>query len=73
MGNDGADDTGEVTGREGDAELGGLAVGVLGRGEDLAVEHVDDVLEEEEFRHCVGDLMQLGLVFCGRDSRNKAD
>ena len=53
---DGADDTGELTGREGDTELGALAVGVLGLGEDVAVEHLDDVLKEEELRHRVGDL-----------------
>lgn len=56
VGHDGADDTGEVTRREGDAELGGLAVRLLGGGEDVAVEHLDDVLEEEELGHCVRDL-----------------
>lgn len=53
---DGTDDTGEVARRESDTELGGLAVRFLGRGEDVAVEHLDDVLEEEELRHRVWDL-----------------
>ena len=53
---DGADDTGEVTGGEGDTELSTLAVGVFGGGEDVAVEKGDDVLEEEELGHGVGDL-----------------
>jgi len=53
---DSADDTGEVTGSEGDAELSSLGVGLLGLGEDVGVEHLDDLLEEEELGHGVGDL-----------------
>ena len=56
VGDDGADDTGEVTGGEGDTELSTLAVGFFGGGEDVAVEEGDDVLEEEELGHGVGDL-----------------
>lgn len=56
VGDDGADDTGEVTRGEGDTELGVLGVRVLGRGEDLGVEELDDLLEEEELGHGVGDL-----------------
>ena len=59
VGDDGADDTGEVAGREGDAELRRLPVRVLRRREDVLVEHADDVLEEEELRHRGGDL-QIG-------------
>ena len=53
---DGADDTGEVAGGEGDTELRRLAVRLLGRGEDVGVEQLDDLLEEEELGHGVGDL-----------------
>lgn len=55
---DSADDTGKVTGGEGDTELRGLAVGIFRRGEHAAVEHLHNVLEEEELRHRVGDLYQ---------------
>ena len=58
VGDDGADDTGDVTGGEGDTELHGLAVGVLGCGEDVLVEEADNVLEEEELGHRIGDLME---------------
>ena len=53
---DRADNTGEVTGGERDTELRRLAVRILWRGEDVAVEEGDDVLEEEELGHGVGDL-----------------
>ena len=43
---DGADDTGEVAGRERDAELRRLRVRVLGLREDVRVEHLGDLLEE---------------------------
>lgn len=56
MGDDGADDTGEVTRREGDTELRALAVLRLGLGEDVRVEQRDDLLEEEELGHGVRDL-----------------
>ena len=56
MRDDGADDTGEVTGSEGDTELGRLAVGLLGRGEDVGVEELNNLLEEVELGHRVGDL-----------------
>ncbi len=56
MGHDGANDTGEVTGGEGDAELSALGVGLLGSSEDVGVEGLDDLLEEEELGHGVGDL-----------------
>ena len=53
---DGADNTCEVSGCKGDAELGALAVCGLGFGEDVCVEERDDLLEEEELGHGVGDL-----------------
>jgi len=56
VGDDGADNTGEVTRGEGDTELGALAVGLLGFSEDVGVEQLDDLLEEEELGHGVGDL-----------------
>ena len=56
VGDYGADDTGEVTGGEGDTELRRLAVCVLGLGEDVGVEELHDVLEEVEFSHGVRDL-----------------
>lgn len=59
MGDDSADDTGEVPGGEGNAELGALAVRVLGGGEDPLVELRDNVLEEEEFGHGVRNLESL--------------
>ena len=45
---DGADNTGEVTRREGDAELGGFAVGVFRCSEDVCVKQLDDLLEEAD-------------------------
>ena len=56
MGDDGANDTGEVTGSECDSELSGLAVGVLRSGEDVRVEELDDLLKEVELGHSVRDL-----------------
>ena len=43
VGNDRADDTSGVTGGEGDAELSGLRVGLLWRGENFAVEELDSL------------------------------
>jgi hypothetical protein len=43
VGDNGADDAGNVAGRERDAELGALAVRVLGLGEDVRVEQLDDL------------------------------
>ena len=56
VGNDGANNTREVTRTEGDSELSGLAVGVLGVGEHVGVEELDDLLEEVELGHGVWDL-----------------
>ena len=56
MGDDGANDTREITGSEGDSELSRLAVGVLRSGEDVRVEDLDDLLEEVELGHSVWDL-----------------
>ena len=56
VGDDGANDTGEVTRSEGDSELSGLAVGVLRSGEDMGVEERNDLLEEVELGHGVWNL-----------------
>jgi hypothetical protein len=56
VGNDGANDTREVTRTEGDSELSGLAVGFFRGGEDVSVEELDDLLEEVELGHSVWDL-----------------
>jgi hypothetical protein len=53
---DGAENTGDVTGGEGDSELSGLAVGVLGVGEHVGVEGLDGALEGGELHHGVGNL-----------------
>jgi hypothetical protein len=58
VGNDGANDTREVTGTEGDSELSGLAVALLRSGEDVCVEELDDLLEEVELGHSVWDLQR---------------
>ena len=56
MRHDSAEDTSQVSRHEDDGELGGLRVGILGVGEDLAVESSNDVLESTELDHGVGDL-----------------
>ena len=56
MGDDGANNTSEVTGSEGDTELSGLAVSLLRASEDVGVEQLDDLFEEEEFGHSVRNL-----------------
>lgn len=56
VGDDSADHTSQVTGGEGDAELGALGVALLGGGEHVGVESLHDLLEEEELSHGVGDL-----------------
>lgn len=56
VGDDGANDTGEVTGSEGDTELRALAVLGLGLRENVRVEEGDDLLEEIELGHRVRDL-----------------
>ena len=56
MGDNGANHTGKVAGSKGDSQLGALAIALLGRGEDVRVEGLHDLLEEEEFGHGVGDL-----------------
>jgi hypothetical protein len=53
---DGADNTSNVTGGEGDTELSGFAVAILGLSEDVLVEELNGLLEEEELGHGVGDL-----------------
>ena len=52
---DSAEDTGDVTTREGDAGLGALGV-VLFRAWERGVDHFDDGLEGSELHHGVGDL-----------------
>lgn len=56
VGDDGTEDTSDVTGEEGDHELGSLGVGVTRLLEGVSVEHGDNVLEEGELDHGVGDL-----------------
>ena len=56
---DGADDTREVTGSEGDSELSGLAVGVLRSSEDVGIEEFDNLLEEAELGHGIWDLCPI--------------
>ena len=56
---DGADDTGQVTGRERDAELRRFAVCVLRLGKDVRVEVLHDLLEAEELGHRVRDLRTI--------------
>ena len=56
VGNDGADDTSEVTGTEGDSKLGRFAVGVLRCSEDVSVEELHDLLEEIELCHGIWNL-----------------
>lgn len=53
---DSANNTGEVSRSKGDAELRGLAVGVLRLGEDARIELLHDLLETEELGHRVRDL-----------------
>ncbi len=57
VGDDGTDDTSNVTRGKGDTELGTFRVGVLGFGEDVGVEQLDSLLEEVELGHSVGDLI----------------
>ena len=56
VGNDGAEDTSQVAGHEGDHHLLALAVLGLRLGEDVGVEHGDDLLEGHELDDGVGDL-----------------
>lgn len=58
VGDDGTDNTSEVTRGEGDTELSSLAVSFLGLSENLGVEELDNLLEEEELGHGVGDLVE---------------
>jgi len=56
VGNDGAEHTGNVTGHEGDHELGALAVRALLLGEDAGIELSNDLLEGDELDDGVWDL-----------------
>jgi hypothetical protein len=56
VGNDGTNNTGKVSGAEGDSELSGFAVSFLRSGEDVGVEERDDLLEEVKLGHGVRDL-----------------
>mmetsp|Transcript_21871 Transcript_21871/g.59885 ORF Transcript_21871/g.59885 Transcript_21871/m.59885 type:complete len:357 (-) Transcript_21871:6-1076(-) len=56
VGNDGANNTSNVARSESDSELSGLVVGLLGSSENVSVEELDNLLEEEELGHGVGDL-----------------
>ena len=56
VGDEGTEDTSNVTRGEGDGQLGGLAVALTRLGEAVLVEQSDDVLEGGELHHGVGDL-----------------
>lgn len=56
MGDDGAENTGNVTRHEGDHELGALGVGALWLGEYLLVEGGDNLLESDELDNGVWNL-----------------
>jgi len=56
VGDDGAEDTGHVPGHEGNSELLGLGVLILGFGEHLGVEHGGNFLESDELHDGVRDL-----------------
>ena len=56
MGNEGAENTSNVTGHEGNHELGTLGVFGLWLGEDLTVEGLDDLLEGDELDNGVWNL-----------------
>jgi len=55
---DSAEDTGPVSGEEGDHELGALGVRALWGGEDVGVESLHGVLESAELDHGVWDLSE---------------
>jgi len=56
LGDQGAEDTGNVTRHEGDGELSTLGVFALGLGEDSSVEEFDSLFESDELHDGVGDL-----------------
>lgn len=56
MGNDRAEDAGEVARGEGYGQLRGLGILVLGLGENVLVKLFHDVLEGHELDDCVGHL-----------------
>jgi len=53
MGDDGAENTGNITGHESDSELGTLTVAGLLSGEDVSVEHLHDLFEGDELHNGV--------------------
>ena len=56
MGDNGAENTSNVSGHEGNHELGALGVGALWLGEDLLVEFGDNLLESDELDNGVWNL-----------------
>ena len=56
MGHDGAEDAGDVSGDESDAQLLGLVALIAGLGHDVLVERLDGLLEAGELHHGVRDL-----------------
>lgn len=54
--NDGAEDTSDVTGHEGNSKLSSLTIGGFLLGEDLRVELSNDLLESDELDNGVWDL-----------------
>jgi len=78
VGNDGAEDTSNVTGQETDAELLGLGALGLRLGHDVLVEGNHGVLKAGELHHSVWDLsapewsetlVQTSISFCGHKLR----
>lgn len=63
MRDDSANNTSEITGREGNTELSSLAIGFFGFGEDVGVEELDDLLKEEELGHSIRDLQGRSRQF----------
>ena len=56
MGNEGAEHTGNVTGHESNHKLSSLAIGVLWRSENRAVEFLHNLLESHELHNGVWNL-----------------
>ena len=71
MRDDGADNTSEVSGSEGDTELSSLAIRFLGLSEDAGIEELHDLLEEEELGHGIGNLVNGMSVFCMAERREE--
>jgi len=56
MGNDGTNHAGEEARNQRDLQLNHLGIRILGQNEEMRVKQLDDLLEEVELGHGVGDL-----------------